>query len=307
MKREHSLLISHFFSHFLSNFLGDFLSDFLSFDLLKLNRSRSLALLLLIFLAAACAPQQQNKLSSSDFHADGIIGGSDVLETDSFLQSSVGIIDLKLGQVICSGTLIAPNVVLTAAHCTANNFQSLAILFTNKFPQGTVTLQTENVVPVSAGITHPDWKAGNAIRGDLALLQIAGSAPAGYRPAALFTDTSGIPAGASAIVVGFGYTNADTKTRPAFLQKAELTIKTDHSSSTESVFDQTKGQGACSGDSGGPSFVWVKDQWLLFAVNSQTAAACTGRFGYLVVTRVASFQEWITKTLVKFQGTQPEP
>lgn len=59
-----------------------------------------------------------------------IINGTEIKDQDPRGTSIVGVYNTKI-QAICTGSLIAPNVVLTAAHCAPDKPSHLKIMFAN--------------------------------------------------------------------------------------------------------------------------------------------------------------------------------
>lgn len=92
---------------------------------------------------------------------------------------------------ICSGTLIAANVFLTASHCTILFEQDLApqgftafVSFDKSIPFGDLTTNKTRLIPVTASVTNPDFNQSQSDSGDIGALILA-STPRGISFATL--------------------------------------------------------------------------------------------------------------------------
>ncbi len=141
----------------------------------------------------------------------------------------------------CSGALIAPNVVLTAAHCIADEHDGPYDVFF-----GAQVAGEGSVIPVEAVLVHPAYEA-TTHRFDAALLRLAfDSTNAPYR---IVSDVSALlEVGASVRAVGFGAEDAlegfPEQKRSGVMAIAEAD---DDRFSTLPAPAMT-----CTGDSGGP-------------------------------------------------------
>jgi secreted trypsin-like serine protease len=81
-----------------------------------MGATRLLAYMVSLGLAAACSSSDDSVDISSTQSA--VVYGTQTIETE--LYGTVGVGDAAYGYVFCTGTLIAPNVVVTAAHCVTD-------------------------------------------------------------------------------------------------------------------------------------------------------------------------------------------
>ena len=117
----------------------------------------------------------------------------------------------------CSGTLIGPNTMITAAHCfrytpdeTNIDLSQLSIMYVAFGPDITTP---STVLRITAYILHPDWIAGNfgesSLGGDLALVQVYDVATNGpvstITPALLYSTADELANTNFPVITGFGF------------------------------------------------------------------------------------------------------
>ena len=191
---------------------------------------------------------------------------------------------------ICSGTLVRPNVVLTAAHC-ASYFDNVLeprgytvlVSFRNLIAYGSEAdaPTTASLIPVTDVVTNPNYSRRQSDVGDLALLFLA-STPAGITPATLpsaglldeLAAQNGLK-GATFTAVGYGvqdrvvgggtpfFTDVNPLYR-GFAYESFLSLNGGYLRLSQNP--ATGDGGACYGDSGGPNFLSVGGQPVLVAL-----------------------------------------
>lgn len=249
---------------------------------------------LLFFIYAgmllSCAPiasnlAYSNRNTTADSENSGIIGGTVVPSTSELSKSIVLLYDNK--GFICTGSIIAANVVLTAAHCV-EDVSEMNVIFDVKIRSGAERRLADKFIIHSSWATNQNNQFDN---GDIALLHYKGTTPKGYKPATLLKDKTKLINGAKVLLAGYGITDDDADDS-GILRQVNVTIAKSNFGKTEIAMEQRDGRGACQGDSGGPAYINVAGKNLLFGVTSRGAEKCA-IFG--IYTSTLPYQSWIDK------------
>lgn len=265
------------------------------------------AVLAALLSLAACAPQSHNtesQVDSASTQSQGIISGDNVAANDPLVKSTVGIAvadSRGRGQVVCTGTLISKNMVITAGHCTAvtSDPRRMAIVF-----GGDLSAKTVQIRRVLGGRVPDQWPLLDADKqekdwNDIAVLKIEGEAPAGFTPAVLLANKAALTSGAVITIAGFGVTDMKTQNQPKILQKAVVKLTDPKFADSEILFAQDDGKGACHGDSGGPAYMTIKGRSVLVGVTSRSAtlAGAATCLDGSIYTSVAAHTAFIKKAV----------
>ncbi|MEZ0392544.1 MAG: trypsin-like serine protease [Pseudobdellovibrionaceae bacterium] len=232
-----------------------------------MNRLHSLTLSMFLVLCACSANQSYH--SNTDSSDPSIVGGEAVAFSEEIAKSTVGLAMLGQG-VVCTGTLVAPNLVLTAAHCVSGLRPSLLRIVFG------LDLESESleVRRVLGGRVTERWVAladdEEFNWGDVALLRFESSAPAGYQPVRLLGSMENLKDQADIELAGYGLTSMAPMEDPKKLLKADVKLTNSHYSETEFLVDFQHGQGVCHGDSGGPIYTKINDKLFVIGVTSRS-------------------------------------
>ena len=197
---------------------------------------------------------------------------------------------------ICSGTMITPNVFLTASHCTAFFTQELApqgyvayVSLDGLIPFGPLTSHSTNLLSVAQVVTNPNYNQSQSDSGDIAVLiltkNVRGVTPATLPACGLLDQLSaqnGLKT-ATFTNAGYGVQNRVVGGGVPFFQDLYPVPRLFSFSSFNSLNGgylrlsqnaSTGNGGTCFGDSGGPNFMMLNGRQLIVSITITGDTVC---------------------------------
>ncbi|XP_055852894.1 serine protease 3-like [Episyrphus balteatus] len=233
--------------------------------------------------------------SSSPRITNGLTAKSGQFNFQVGLSSRMSLFTMQL----CGGSLISPEWIVTAAHCTEGVKSITAYLGSNEFLAG-------KKVKVLETIIHSEWNITGSIENDISLLRIA-PVTLGPQigivnlPALSRSDDYESYLNEKVIASGWGRLSDDPKEKsPEELQYASMEIISNWKCNlffggmikpTNICAQGQKATSTCQGDSGGP-LVTESSKTLIGITSFVSGSGCTSGFpdGF---TRVTSYRSWI--------------
>lgn len=232
-------------------------------------------------------------LSTFAFSASAMVGGAPAVDANAY-RSEIMILSGRGN--LCTGIVLARDLVLTAAHCIEPGV-------TYKFYE--INAERQPVFhDLAKTAIHPQFSKktfdANRATPDLALLKAAAPLPARYLPAVLSPQRPRVGTGERFAIVGFGVTVPRDNRSAAVLRRADLVATGQPGNLQLRLVDPaTKGEmpglGACTGDSGGPVYEERDGRRMVYGVISWTTGpkfgeGCGGLTG---VTPLELHLTWI--------------
>lgn len=221
-----------------------------------------------------------------------MVGGTIPAENDQGARSTVAI--LAIGddsKGLCTGTIVGPDLILTAAHCIREN-TTLEVVF------GASLSYPEKIIEVSKIAVHAlfeERRTRDFDRADIALLKLSENIPANYKIVPLLPKNFNLRPTSALTILGYGTNDSIHKVSSGDLHSSRVRVSESLLGTTEFITDQSQGSGICFGDSGGPAFVQLQGQLYLVGVASRVGNdgddKCSGFAIYAYAGKFTKFLE----------------
>ncbi len=172
------------------------------------------------------------------------------------------------GSVYCTGSIIGPKLIVTAKHCLVDReIKDINIFFGDSTHEPGITIGATGFE-----VRHPsDWTMMFPSF-DIAWIKFEQELPSGYRPLPILADQQGLSIGMDIYQAGFGNhspISGRIEAGERLIGMTQLGRYIDNPRFYNILlFEGDDGQGSCHGDSGGPAYVNLDNQWYIIGVTN---------------------------------------
>lgn len=234
---------------------------------------KSSCILALLFSTAACTKIDAQHLNSTQ--SSNIVNGQNAttqdVQTSSFANPVVAIFALlneATGEgALCTGTLIAPTIVLTAGHCVIDATVNTKITVSFQVLDLFADQNSSNTILAKSFVIHPNYVSAHTNKtinqvDDLALILLSAPAPASVQPAKLAPSQMDLAGLTTLTDVGFGQADDKKNTqndgagvmRYLEFSADQVMVYSGAGPLNGMIIADGQSKSVCHGDSGGPLF-----------------------------------------------------
>jgi len=232
-----------------------------------------------------------------------VVGGQDV--TSNQYQFIAAILNAHYTNpreaTYCTGTLIKPDIVMTAAQCVSQLSPEEIDVVVGKIDLSTVV--PSDRIPVLGVIVNPNYNSSNS-DSDIALLKLSRSLNSTLSSLSSLDSINLLQYGDPVSFVGWGRNGANSPFTPNILQEAtfefidrsscisEISAWTAHEV-TQNQFcakNSTATQDVCYGDAGGPLMATIGGKYVQIGISSWGLSCINQQSVY---TNLGMFTEWL--------------
>jgi len=209
------------------------------------------------------------------------------------------------GSHFCGGTVLGPNHVVSAAHCTVIWDSPDEVVVVAGEHDRSVDEGTEQMVPVSKLTVHESYGSPKSFENDIAIWELGEPLVMNENVAPVTLPEAMQQTEGSCTVSGWGTLHSGDSGLPSKLMKVDVPVVTDQTCKIEYPLQIAEsmlcagehGKDSCQGDSGGPMVCYNADGSPYLGGVVSWGIGCGGYYHPGVYTEVSYFTEWIAANM----------